>query len=145
MNLITTIEDFKLKYDNTDKFIEYNNLSDVVLEYYVENYDVNWWGISINQTLSESFIDKYNDKVNWFYISSYQTLSESFIDRYSDKVSWTRLLNNTSINMSYAFIVEHLYKFSLYKVGTNNRYINKLIEEYPEKYKIDKLAYEFNS
>ena len=49
---------------------------------------INWDWISINQTLSEEFIEKHMDKVEWFWISRYQTLSESFIEKYKDKVDW---------------------------------------------------------
>ena len=41
---------------------------------------------SINQKLSESFIEKYKDKVYWSYISLYQTLSESFIEKHKNKL-----------------------------------------------------------
>ena len=32
-----------------------------------------WVSISINQKLSESFIEKYADKVDWEWINKYQT------------------------------------------------------------------------
>ena len=50
--------------------------------------DVNWYGISIAQKLSESFIREFQYKVNWSCISKYQKLSESFIREFQDKVDW---------------------------------------------------------
>ena len=49
---------------------------------------INWDWISVYQTLSKSFIEKYKDKVDWYCISRYQTLSESFIEKYKNKVNW---------------------------------------------------------
>lgn len=81
MNLITTIEEFKLKYDNTDSFIVENKLSENVLEYYVENYIVDWEYISRHQTLTESFIEKYRDNVN--------RLISEFLEKYNiDKLAY---------------------------------------------------------
>ena len=51
----------------------------------INNFEVNWKCISVNQKLSEKFIEKYIDKVDWYNISRHQTLSESFIEKYIDK------------------------------------------------------------
>ena len=49
---------------------------------------VNWYWISIEQTLSEPFIKRFQHKVNWACISIHQTLSESFIIEFQDKLYW---------------------------------------------------------
>jgi len=49
---------------------------------------IDWGYISNYQILSESFIERFQDKVDWEYISGYQQLSESFIERFQDKVDW---------------------------------------------------------
>ena len=49
---------------------------------------LNWYWLSCNQPLSEEFIEKYQDKVYWHYISTYQKLSEEFIEKFQDKVYW---------------------------------------------------------
>src|SRR5574343_217076 len=65
-NKIKIIEEIK---DIEKFFDDYVGKSDNISKY-------NWCYISIYQKLSESFIEKYNDKVNWGYISEYQILSE---------------------------------------------------------------------
>src|SRR5574343_531370 len=65
-NKIKIIEEIK---DIEKFFDDYVGKSDNISKY-------DWCYISIYQKLSESFIEKYNDKVNWGYISEYQILSE---------------------------------------------------------------------
>ena len=61
--------------------------------------------ISINQKLSESFIEKHSDKLNWDYISIYQKLSEQFIEKHSNKVNWNYILSYQKL--SEQFIEKH--------------------------------------
>ena len=52
---------------------------------------MDWFGISVNQKLSESFIEKYADRMNWNLISVYQRLSEEFRIKHNlaiSKHSW---------------------------------------------------------
>lgn len=43
---------------------------------------------SVYQTLSEKFIEKYENKVDWNYILECQNLSELFIEKYKDIIIW---------------------------------------------------------
>lgn len=42
--------------------------------------------IIIRYQLSEEFIEHFSDNVEWHYICRLQTLSESFIDKHQDKL-----------------------------------------------------------
>lgn len=46
----------------------------------------------MNQTLSEDFIEKFQDKVDWERISYHQILSEAFLRKFQDKVDWECLI-----------------------------------------------------
>jgi len=60
---------------------------DEIIQCYEQNKNkVNWEYISINQQLSEEFIEKFSDKVAWDWISRYQKLSKEFIERFKDKL-----------------------------------------------------------
>ena len=50
--------------------------------------EVDWYGISKDKKLSESFIREFQDEVDWYCISLYQKLSENFIREFKDKVDW---------------------------------------------------------
>lgn len=118
-------------------------LSEEFIEYNMDK--VNWLQISESQCISESFIEKHIDRMNWSYISAYQTLSESFIEKHIDNVNWFFLFKNKKINMSYEFIVKHIYRFNLYEVFCNSIVFNNVIKAYPEKYNMDKILYQFNT
>ena len=61
---------------NIEKFFEEN----------LNNFKVDWTYLSMKQKLSESFIEKHEDKVNWYCISLWQELSESFTKKHIDKI-----------------------------------------------------------
>jgi len=48
----------------------------------------NWYDITIDEELSERFIEKYKHKIKWSALSKSQALSEEFIERYKDYVDW---------------------------------------------------------
>jgi hypothetical protein len=50
-----------------------------------------WEFISIDQKLSEKFIEKYKNKIDWGLISMYQKLSQAFIEKYSHKLNWDNI------------------------------------------------------
>ena len=60
-----------------------------------------WNFISISRTLSEDFIEEFQDKVDWRFISKYQTLSESFIEKYQDKLDIKDLLETNKITKQF--------------------------------------------
>ena len=78
---------------------------------YNSNKEIDWYAVSTNFKLSESFIEKFKDKLNWGiliqnqilserfiefykykidfrYIAIYQKLSEEFIEKYQDELKW---------------------------------------------------------
>jgi adenosine deaminase len=65
---------------------QFQTLSETFIERFQDK--VNWWWISRYQRLSEQFIEKFQDKVDWIWISRYQQLSESFIQKFQDEVGW---------------------------------------------------------
>ena len=74
-NKIKIIEEIK----DVEKFFDEN----------INNFEVNWYLISEYQKLSESFIEKHNNKVDWYRISEYQTLSKKFIRKHNI-ISWLK-------------------------------------------------------
>lgn len=70
----------------------------------VHKDELKWNDISsCTNGLSESFIAKYYKKVNWHYISKYQTLSETFIAIFSEYVDWENLQQNNKVKLSEKF------------------------------------------
>jgi len=47
---------------------------------------IDWYSISMNQKLSEAFIEKFQHKVSWYLISKYQKLSKAFRKKYVNKL-----------------------------------------------------------
>ena len=107
---------------NIEKFFEEN----------INKFVVDWYCISINQTLSEKFIEKHYDKVDWYNISKYQKLSEEFIDKYINKVNWDRISKYQTL--SEEFIEKYSDKVDWYYISQ----YQKLSEEFIEKHK-DKI------
>lgn len=138
--MITTIEEFKEKYDNSSFqyyriWFRENQCSMDVLEYIVTNYKC--------------------DEMIWYYISMYQSLSESFIEKYKDRIMFTILFirNVNSKFDKYKLLNKYLYRTNLYEIyiisigimDNNNEFIDiikRVIKEQPHKYEIDKLSYE---
>ena len=79
--------------------------------------------ISINQTLSENFIEKYQKELSWDLISKYQVLSENFIEKHKNKINFTKLLENKKILKKY---IEENKKISLNikKDNEKKEYVN---------------------
>ena len=65
---------------------------------------IDWYCISIYQTLSEDFMREFKDNVHWAGISIYQKLSESFMREFRDKLDWYWMCRKQ--NLSYEFISE---------------------------------------
>ena len=71
-------------------------------------FDNDWDLISRYITLSEEFMDLYEDKINWNMVSKFQRLSEDFIRKYQDRLNWTYI--STYQKLSEKFIIEFRYK-----------------------------------
>jgi hypothetical protein len=97
-NLITNkgwfsiIEHKELPYDKLIEFI------DEILPNLNINEDECWDLISMNQNLTEEFIEKYQDKLVWSSISLFQNLSWEFIKKFSNKIILKNLSNNDCLN-----------------------------------------------
>lgn len=128
------------------------SLRQSLTETFIEKYKdhIYWNAISSKQKLSEEFIEKYVDKVHWSSISFEQVLSESFIEKYKDRVKWDNII--ISQKLSYDFIEKYMYKFSLGLsdlYSSHNKYNRKHIEslkvKYNSKYLIDTLSNDLNN
>jgi hypothetical protein len=97
-NLITNngwfsiIEHKQLSIDNIEDFI--NNIMPQLNINELECWDI----ISINQKLSEEFIEKYQDKIIWGSISLFQELSWNIIKKFSKKIILKNLSENDCLN-----------------------------------------------
>ena len=97
-NLITNkgwlsiIEHKQLSNENIEDFI--NNIMPQLNINELECWDI----ISINQKLSEEFIEKYQDKIIWESISLFQELSWDIIQKFSKKIILKNLSENDCLN-----------------------------------------------
>ena len=96
-NIETVVEECKDSLAKSDWLCI--SLYHVLSESFIEKFQdkVDWNYISGFQELSESFIEKFEDKVEWFSISTFQKLSEPFIEKFEDKIHWNSLLRNPNI------------------------------------------------
>ena len=113
-NKIKIIEEIK----DIEKFFDEN----------VDNFEVDWFWISTQQKLSESFIEKHKDKIDWDCISKCQKLSESFIEKYIDKVDWSYI--SAYQTLSEEFIEKYFDKVDWYYILVNQ----KLSKEFRQKH-----------
>lgn len=170
MKSISNIKQFNrvFKCDDNLFFLNYKCTIEI-LEYYINNYkNIDWFSISIDQSLTEEFIIKHKRNVNWYhitrkqnlslefmdkfihmidteYISAHKKLPEEFIIKHADRLNWYFLA--CCQKLSYEFLEKNLYRFNLYVVSTNNDnlIIKKLVEKYKSKYLIDKLSTEISN
>ena len=89
---LTIIEHKQLSNDNIEDFI--NNIMPQLNINELECWDI----ISINQKLSEEFIEKYQDKIIWESISLFQELSWDIIQKFSKKIILKNLSENDCLN-----------------------------------------------
>ena len=90
-----------------------------------------WVDISINQSLSESFIREFQDKVSWYWISREQKLSESFIREYQDKVNWNCI--SFSQKLSESFIREFKDKVHWGCISRHQKLSEDFIREFKDR------------
>lgn len=116
--------------------------------------EVDWFFISANQKLSESFIEKHSNEVKWILISTFQKLSEDLIEQFADKVSWSdisrfqklsepfidRFANkvdwyciSTYQKLSETFIEKHSDKVNWYRISTYQKLSEDFIEKFSDK------------
>ena len=118
-------------------------------ESFIEKHQdkVNWVYISVYQKLSESFIEKFKDKVSWYYISESQKLTESFIEKYEDKLDWYCI--SILQKLTESFIEKHQDKVNWSSISIYQKLSENFIENYKDKVdwyyisKHQKLSIEF--
>ena len=101
---------------------------------------VDWYCISSNQKLSESFIGKFSDKINWDYISMYQKLSLEFLAKYSGKINWYCISSNQKLSLS--FIAKFSDKIYWDKISIYQKLSMKFIGKYKDKLLPDVKVYQ---
>ena len=124
------------------------NISKELLEKCETNpNEVNWVDISINQKLSEEFIEKFQEKVYWDWISAYQKLSEEFIEKFQEKVYWDYISRYQKL--SEKFIEKFQEKVNWDYISSSQKISEEFIEKFQEKVnwicisKYQKLSEEF--
>ena len=108
---------------------KYNNLSESFMEKF-QNKLV-FQCISKYQVLSENFIEKYKDRLDWFFVSAYQKLSESFIEKHKDKVSWAMI--SKFQKLSEPFIEKHKEKLDWFYITIYQKLSESFIEKLKDK------------
>ena len=103
---------------------------------------VEWSCISKYQKLSESFIIEFRHKVNWYYISEYQKLSESFIREFKDKVTWMYI--SLYQKLSEEFIREFKDKLDWYEISKYQKLSESFIKEFQNKLYFDGIRDSWN-
>ena len=88
-------------------------------ESFIEKFqdEVDWESVSIYQQLSEDFIKKFKDKVNWEGISYFQKLSEEFIIKFQDRIDW-KLISRYQ-KLSEDFVLDNFSKIYLAELKRN--------------------------
>jgi hypothetical protein len=89
---LTIIEHKQLPSDKIEDFI--NNIMPQLNINELDCWDI----ISINQNLSEEFIEKYQDKINWASVSLFQDFSWEFLQKFSKKIILKNFSNNDCLN-----------------------------------------------
>jgi hypothetical protein len=118
---ITAIQDEKILNN-----VDYNTLSEDFIEKYQDRLD--WKYISKNSKLSEAFIEKFKDKVNWIYISYNQILSEAFIEKFQDKVNWLNISKRQIL--SEAFIDKYYHAVNWDCISSHQILSEAFIDKY---------------
>lgn len=91
---LTIIEHKQLPIDKIEDFIN-NIMPELNIN---EEHSECWNIISINQQLSEEFIEKYQDKIIWASVSLFQDLSWEFLQKFSKKIILKNLSENDCLN-----------------------------------------------
>ena len=93
--------------------------------------DVNWYIISRQQKLSESFIIEFQNWIDWCEISYNQKLSEDFIRKFQNKVHWKEISYNQKLSIP--FIIEFKDKIDWRGVSCNQELSENFIKEFHNK------------
>lgn len=110
LNLIK--EDLKSHEFDLGFWIRVSESKSLSEEFIEEFEDKICWGYICLYNLSEKFIEKHIDRLNWGSISFYCKLSESFIRKFNHKMDWQSIAMNQEL--SEEFIWEFKHKLSFY-------------------------------
>ena len=102
------------------------------------NDEINWVNLSSDYTLSEKFIDKFQNKLNWYWLSCSQPLSEEFIEKYQDKVDWDNISANQLLSES--FIEKFQDKVSWVIISKYQILSEPFIEKFQDKVDWDYIS-----
>ena len=96
-----------------------------------DNDEISWIILSKNYTLSEAFIDKFQNKLDWDWLSYSQPLSEEFIESHLDKIKWT--LISCHQKLSEKFIEKHINDVNLSLISKHQKLSEDFIAKFRKK------------
>jgi len=105
----------------------------------IDNFTVNYYGLSSSQKLSEGFIEKHSNKVHWDCISHYQTLSESFIEKHCNKVDWYHI--SVKQKLSEEFIEKHIDKVDWDWISQYQKLSEEFIRKHCDEVNWDRISH----
>lgn len=94
---------------------------------------INWEALSDNQTISQSFFEKYgkldtNNKINWKTLSENPTLTEDFVEKYINKINWLHL--GWNLGISEKFFEKHIDLIEWQSLSQNPNISEAFFEKY---------------
>ena len=63
-----------------------------ILKKFENNEEINWFTLCEAFDIPFEVLSRYHHKVNWWAVTRYQTLSEEFLDQFEDYIYWNSLL-----------------------------------------------------
>ena len=102
------------------------------------NDEINWVNLSSDYTLSEKFIDKFQNKLNWYWLSCSQPLSEEFIERNQDVINWDNVSKHQIL--SEPFIEKYKDSVDWYNISAYQKLSEEFIEKFQNKVDWDYIA-----
>ena len=112
-----------------EKLIEERPYYDCSIEEFInkEEYEYQWWNISLLEKLSEDFIREFKDKLDWYYLSQKQEFSENFIREFKDKVDWSFIYKYQELSDYFVYKFQDRVGKDSLKIHNKNMYY-RLIE-----------------
>lgn len=115
-------------------------------EYQEDFNKLDWKSISNYNSLSENFIEEFQDNVIWSVICTFQKLSEDFINKFYDKVNYKVISNLQISHLSIDFIFKNKDKLDMKIIKQNKKfYTKKNIISYTYKKNIKDIKYIYNN
>lgn len=111
------------------------NLTETFIDRYQDKLD--WNNLFRNSCLTVDLIEKYlinetlQTKINWKRISENPNLTERFIEKYQNKVDWKKISEHVCLTIN--FIEKYKEKLNWKKISNNPNLTINLIEKYKNK------------